>query len=176
MSEPTKSFDTHSRTGKFLIRQSMEGLMKRKSYATLDELSDAVEEDLRDDGIDIEDTDRDRIRNVVEQEGDTGTFALDDIVRRKLGKRFGVLVNIAVAVVGFLLYTVIASVIEYYVQRGIEEPPAQTSLEPANANPPPAAGRSTAVSVVFQVPPEIREESGNDTFPIPHLKTPWMAF
>ena len=157
MSEPTKSFDTHSRTGKFLIRQSMEGLMKRKSYATLDELSDAVEEDLRDDGIDIEDTDRDRIRNVVEQEGDTGTFALDDIVRRKLGKRFGVLVSIAVAVVGFLLYTVIASVIEYYVQRGIEEPPAPASLDLANANPPPAAGRSTAVSAVFQVPPEIRE-------------------
>lgn len=106
---------------KYVIRQSLRELQDRRTFTSYAELAQAVEEDLEAEGLELDTEDRVRIKVLVEEEGYTGRFALDDILRRKLkNRKYLPVASLVAGVVLFLASTTAAAVIEHFVQSPLE--------------------------------------------------------
>jgi hypothetical protein len=122
---------------KFVIRNSIKELQAKRTFSTLEELAEAVNEDLYAEGFAVGPEEKAKIANLVQEEGYTGRFAIDDILGRKIkNKKWLPLVSIVSAACLFLLTTAVAAVVEHYVQR---------PLDGDRKTPPP-------LTAVFQVP------------------------
>ncbi len=123
------------RLTKFTIRQSLKALQERRNFATLDELAAAVAEDLADEGFLLDVEDQAKIRKIVEDEGYTGRFAIDDWLRRRFkGSRLLPWISLAAAALLFIISSVVGAKIEGLVQG------------------PTKAAASSQVTAVFQAP------------------------
>lgn len=128
------------RLTKFTIRQSLKALQERRNFTTLDELAAAVEEDLADEGFLLDVEDRSKIRKIVEDEGYTGRFAIDDWLRRRFkGSRLLPWISLAVAALLFVISSVVGAKIEGLVQG------------------PTKASATSQVTAVFQAPSTTNE-------------------
>jgi hypothetical protein len=120
---------------KFLIRESMKGLQARQSFASLEELTEAVAEDLFNEGFTVGSEAKAKIAKVVEEEGYTGRFALDDVLRRKFkNKRLLPIVSVVVGLLVFVITTSASAIIEHFVQKPLED------------------ARPAPLTAIFQVP------------------------
>ena len=127
---------------KFVIRNSIKELQAKRTFSTLEELAEAVNEDLYAEGFAVGPEEKAKIASLVQEEGYTGRFAIDDILRRKVkNKKWLPLVSIVCAACLFLLTTAVAAVVEHYVQR---------PLDGGRKTPPP-------LTAVFQVPETVDE-------------------
>ena len=107
---------------KYVIRESMKGLQAQRSFATLEELSEAVVQDLQAEGFAVGAEERLKIQALINEEGYTGRFAIDDVLRRKLGgKRWLPVASLVVGALIFLATTTVAALIEHYVQKPLED-------------------------------------------------------
>lgn len=106
---------------RFVIRESLKELQARRTFASLDELSEAVIADLGAEGFRLDSHEQDKVKSVVREEGYTGRFVMDDVLRRKLkNKKLVPVLSVALAVLAFFVTTSIAAVIEHFVQKPLE--------------------------------------------------------
>lgn len=106
---------------KFVIRDSIKELQSKRRFDSLQELTEAVIEDLFCEGFTLDSEERSKVARIVDEEGYTGNFALDDVLRRKLkNKKWLPVASVVLAAMAFLLTTSIAAVIEHYVQKPLE--------------------------------------------------------
>lgn len=120
---------------KYVIRQSMKALQEQRTFDSLEELAAAIATDLFNEGFSVEAEEKAKIKQIVDEEGYTGRFALDDLIRRKLkNKKMIPVVSVLMAGLAFLVTTTVAALIEHYVQKPLDD------------------GRSAPLTAVFQVP------------------------
>jgi hypothetical protein len=120
---------------KFVIRQSMKALQDQQVFQSLEELAEAIADDLFEEGFTVSVEDRAKITKIVEEKGYTGRFALDDLVKRKLkNKKLLPVISVVMAALAFFVTTAVAALIEHYVQKPLE------------------GSRSAPLTAVFQLP------------------------
>lgn len=138
---------------KFVIKAVLSDLQHKKQYRTLDELRDDVESELIREGYELSQEEKDKIKLIVNEEGYTGRFAIDDIIWRKLrNKKYWPWVSLGVAAVIFLITNIASALIEYFVQK------------PLNTQPPVAGSPKAVVAAFFQLPTKV--DSGTLDFKV----------
>ncbi|MDQ7824633.1 MAG: hypothetical protein RDV48_17660 [Candidatus Eremiobacteraeota bacterium] len=143
---------------RFVIRTALKDLQSRKHFKTLDELKEALEGELRDDGFEVTVEDRGKIAAIVEEEGYTGRFAVDDLIRRKLrNRKYWPAISIAAGVLLFIITSAIGGLIEYFVQKPLTREKPQ-------------APAPTVIAAIFQVPERIYGEKLEFTVSIQNLQ------
>jgi hypothetical protein len=106
---------------KFVIRQSIKELQAQRVFESLDDLTQAVTADLFSEGFSPDAEDKAKIARIVNDEGYTGRFAIDDLLRRKLKhKRWLPLASVLLAGLAFFVTTSAGAVIEHYVQKPLD--------------------------------------------------------
>ena len=132
------------KTSKFIIRAALKDLQQKRTYKTLDTLREDLENELVREGYELNDEEKSKIRLIVEEEGYTGKFAIDDIILRKIkNKKYWPLVSIAVMVIIFLITTIAGAFIEYFVQR------------PLNGKQTTPSTPNTVIAAFFQLPTKV---------------------
>lgn len=143
---------------KFAIKTVLKELQGRRHFKTLAELTDTLEEELREEGFELSSEDRERIAAIVEENGYTGRFAIDDVIMKKLrNKKYWPVVSIAVAVLVFIISSAVGGLIEYYVQKPLSR---EKIHDPA----------PTVIAAVFQIPEKIYGEKLEFTVNIQNLQ------
>ncbi|MGV8121445.1 MAG: hypothetical protein AB2L14_16925 [Candidatus Xenobiia bacterium LiM19] len=143
---------------KFAIKAVLKDLQAREHFKTLAELKDSLEKELREEGFEIIGEDREKIAAIVEEDGYTGRFAIDDLIMKKLkNKKYWPIVSIAVAILVFIISSAVGGLIEFYVQKPLSR---EKSQDPA----------STVIAAVFQIPEKIYGEKLEFTVNIQNLQ------
>ncbi len=134
---------------RLIIRAALKELQQKKYYKSFEELKTDLEHDLIEEGFSLDDDDRHKIGQIVDEEGYTGRFAIDDIIRRKFkNRKLWPVISIAVALLIFIITSAAGGLIEYFVQK------------PLNSNPSPAANPGTAIiAAFFQLPTKVEGET-----------------
>jgi len=127
---------------KFIIKSALKELQQKKRFKTLEQLRDDLEAELQEEGYEIDDEDREKIRAIVDEDGYTGRFAVDDMIWRKLkNKKYWPALSVAIAVLIFIVSNAIGGVIEYYVQKPLGD------ARPAENN--------AVIAAFFQLPSRV---------------------
>lgn len=143
---------------KFAIKAVLKDLQSREHFKTLAELKESLEEELREEGFEISGEDREKIAAIVEEDGYTGRFAIDDVIMKKLkNKKYWPVVSIAVAILVFIISSAVGGLIEFYVQKPLSR---EKSQDPA----------PTVIAAVFQIPEKIYGEKLEFTVNIQNLQ------
>jgi len=143
---------------KFAIKTVLKELQGRRHFKTLAELTDSLEEELREEGFELSSEDRERIAAIVDENGYTGRFAIDDVIMKKLrNKKYWPVVSVVVAIIVFIITSAVGGLIEYYVQKPL-------SMEKSQAPAP------TVIAAVFQIPEKIYGEKLEFTVNIQNLQ------
>ncbi len=109
---------TQEKLSKFVIKSALKELQQKKRFKTLDQLREELEAELKSEGYAIDSEEKDKIKAIVEEDGYTGRFAVDDIIWKKLrNKKYWPAISVAIAVIIFIVSNVLGGVIEYYVQK-----------------------------------------------------------
>lgn len=143
---------------KFAIKTVLKDLQSVRHFKTLAELKDGLEEELREEGFELSGEDREKIAAIVDENGYTGRFAIDDVIMKKLkNKKYWPAVSIAVAIIIFIVSSAVGGLIEYYVQKPLSREKIQ--------DPDP-----TVIAAVFQIPEKIYGEKLEFTVNIQNLQ------
>lgn len=131
---------------KFIIKAAIKDLQEKKNYSSLEELGKDVEEELLSEGFTLKDEDKEKIKEIVEEDGYTGRFSIDDIILKRLkNKKYWPVASLIAAVLIFLLTTVVGAFIEYFVQKPLDSSPAE-----------PVTG--SVIAAFFQLPSSVEGE------------------
>ncbi len=131
---------------KFIIKAAIKDLQEKKNYSSLEELGKDVEEELVSEGFTLKDEDKEKIKEIVEEDGYTGRFSIDDIILKRLkNKKYWPIASLIAAVLIFLLTTVVGAFIEYFVQKPLDSSPAE-----------PVTG--SVIAAFFQLPSSVEGE------------------
>ena len=126
---------------KFIIKSALKDLQDKKKFKNLQELTEELEKELADEGYELNDEDRKKIKLIVDEDGYTGSFRIDDIIFKKLkNKKYWPVASIIVAALIFVISNIIGALIEYCVQK------------PLNGNVPAPA---TVIAAFFQLPSKV---------------------
>jgi|GEM_PF-1751216 len=143
---------------KFAIKTVLKDLQSVRHFKSLAELKDGLEEELREEGFELSGEDREKIAAIVEENGYTGRFAIDDVIMKKLkNKKYWPVVSIAVAILVFIISSAVGGLIEYYVQKPLSREKIQ-------------APAPTVIAAVFQIPEKIYGEKLEFTVNIQNLQ------
>jgi len=131
---------------KFIIKAAIKDLQEKKNYSSLEQLGEDVEKELLSEGFTLKDEDKEKIKAIVEEDGYTGRFSIDDIILKRLkNKKYWPIASLIAAVLIFLLTTVVGAFIEYFVQKPLDSSPA----EPVNGS---------VIAAFFQLPSSVEGE------------------
>jgi hypothetical protein len=134
---------TQEKLTKSTIRTTLKDLQQRKRYKTLEEVRKDLQSELEDEGFTLDASDLERVRLIVDEEGYTGRFAIDDIIVKKLkNKKYWPVLSIVIAIITFFIAEALGGVIQYFVQK-----PFADSQAPATA--------PAAISAFFQLPDQV---------------------
>jgi hypothetical protein len=132
---------TKENLSKFIIKSALKDLQDKKKFKNLEELREELEKELVEEGYELNDDDRKKIKLIVEEDGYTGSFRIDDVLFKRLkNKKYWPVASIIIAALIFIISNIIGALIEYCVQK------------PLNANEPVPA---TVIAAFFQLPSKV---------------------
>jgi hypothetical protein len=134
---------TQEKLTKSTIRMTLKDLQGRKRYKTLEEVRLDLQRELEEEGYTLDPADQERVRLIVDDEGYTGRFAIDDIIMKKLkNKKYWPVISVVIAVLCFVVAEAVGGVIQYFVQK-----PFADSQIPVAA--------PAAIAAFFQLPERV---------------------
>mgnify|MGYP000851335429 CR=1 FL=1 len=113
---------------KFIIKSALKDLQDKKRFTSIEELTEKLAEELTEEGYEVNDEDRKKIKLIVDEDGYTGSFRIDDIILKRLkNKKYWPVATVIIGVIIFVITNIIGALIEYCVQTplsGNEQVPA----------------------------------------------------
>ncbi len=126
---------------KYIIKTALKELQENKRYSNIEDIRKDLEEELAEEGYELTDEDRGKIKSIVEDEAYTGRFSIDDIFLKRLkNKKYWPVATVIVGVIIFVITNIIGALIEYCVQK------------PLSGNDPVPA---TVIAAFFQLPSKV---------------------